>query len=208
MIFKIKKYLSILPYVCIIIFGIYIYGLYTDNKSLKSQLSISKSNEKAFLMESSKLNKEIRVFKYNIEQLNYYNDSILIEMNNVRKELKIKDNELLRLSYLLTESSKKDTVIFRDTIFNDPKLSIDTVLGDKWYQLKLGLKYPNIITTEPSFISEKYIIVNTKKETIDPPKKFFLLRWFQKKHRVVEVNIVEKSPYSKTKEQKFIEIIK
>lgn len=208
MIFKIKKYLSILPYICIIIFGIYIYGLYTDNKSLKSQLSISKSNEKAFLMESSKLNKEIRVFKYSIEQLNYYNDSILIEMNNVRKELKIKDNELLRLSYLLTESSKKDTVIFRDTIFNDPKLSIDTVLGDKWYQLKLGLKYPNIITTEPSFISEKYIIVNTKKETIDPPKKFFLLRWFQKKHRVVEVNIMEKSPYSKTKEQKFIEIIK
>ena len=31
------------------------------------------------------------VFKFTIEQLNYYNDFILQKMNNVRKELKIKD---------------------------------------------------------------------------------------------------------------------
>ena len=31
------------------------------------------------------------VFKFTIEQPNYYNDYILQKMNNVRKELKIKD---------------------------------------------------------------------------------------------------------------------
>ena len=31
------------------------------------------------------------VFKFTVEQLNYYNDSILKKMNEVRKELKIKD---------------------------------------------------------------------------------------------------------------------
>ena len=30
-------------------------------------------------------------FKFTVEQLNYYNDSILQKMNDVRKELKIKD---------------------------------------------------------------------------------------------------------------------
>lgn len=48
----------------------------------------------------------------------------------------------------------------------------------------------------------------SKKETIDPPKKFFLCRWFQKKQTILEVKIVEKSPYIEQKESRFIEIIK
>ena len=54
-------------------------------------MSISVSNEKAFIAENSSLKNENRVFKFTVEQLNYYNDSILQKMNEVRKELKIKD---------------------------------------------------------------------------------------------------------------------
>ena len=121
--------------------------------------------------------------------------------------MKIKDRDLKQVQYLLSEAKKKDTVNFRDTIFRDKNLQLDTLLGDKWYQLKLGLKYPNIIITEPKFTSEKYIICNYKVETIETPKKCFILRWFQRKHKVVEVNIVEKNPYIINKQQKFIEII-
>ena len=112
------------------------------------------------------------------------------------------------MQYLLSEAQKIDTIIFKDTIFTNPLINIDTLLINDWYQMDLKLKYPNVIITEPKFISEKYIIVNYKKETIDPPKKCAIARWFQKKHKVVEVNIVEKSPYIKNKQQKFIEIIK
>ena len=49
------------------------------------------SNQKAFIAENSSLKEENRVFKFTVEQLNYYNDSILQKMNEVRKELKIKD---------------------------------------------------------------------------------------------------------------------
>ena len=73
--------------------------------------------------------------------------------------------------------------------------------------MKLGLKYPSTITTGPKFVSEKYIMVDYKKETINPPKKCWLLRLFQKKHKVVEVNIVEKNPYIENKQQRFIEIV-
>ena len=49
------------------------------------------SNQKAFIAENSSLKEENRVFKFTVEQLNYYNDSILQKMNEIRKKLKIKD---------------------------------------------------------------------------------------------------------------------
>ena len=184
------------------------YTLYNRNQDLKEEISVSMSNQKAFITENSSLKEENRAFKFTVEQLNYYNDSILEKMNEVRKELKIRDDDLKQMQYLLSKATKKDTIIFRDTLFKEPTLDIDTLIGDKWYNIRLGLKYPNLITTNPTFISEKYIIVNKKKETINPPKKFFLFRWFQRKHRVMEVNVVEKNPYIKESNNRFIEFYK
>lgn len=185
--------------------GIYIWN---ERQDLKKEVCTLRNNQKAFIAENSFLKNESRAFKFTIEQLNYYNDSILQKMNNVRKELKIKDKNIKQLQYLLSVSTKKDTVLFTDTIFKDKSLALDTVIGDKWYNIRLGLKYPNLIYTEPTFTSEKYIIVNKKKETVNPPKKFFLFRWFQKKHTILEVNMVERNPYIENKNNRFIEIIK
>lgn len=203
----VKKYIRIGIVILVSLLSISVYTLYTNNQSLKEELSISVSNEKAFITENSSLKEENRVFKFTVEQLNYYNDSILQKMNNIRKELKIKDKNLKQLQYLLSVSTKKDTVLFTDTIFRDKSLALDTIIGDKWYNIKLGLKYPFYIYTEPTFTSEKYIIVNKKKETVNPPKKFFLFRWFQRKHWVMEVHIKEKNPYIKETNNKFVEII-
>ena len=184
--------------------GIYIWN---ERQDLKKEVCTLRNNQKAFIAENSSLKDESRAFKFTIEQLNYYNDSILQKMNDARKELKIKDKNIKQLQYLLSVSTKKDTVLFTDTIFRDKSLALDTIIGDKWYNIRLGLKYPNLIYTEPTFTSEKYIIVNKKKETINPPKKFFLFRWFQKKHWVMEVHIKEKNPYIKETNNKFVEII-
>jgi len=204
----VTKYIRIIVSALLVSLAIGSYILYNKNQSLKEELSISISNEKAFIAENSSLKEENRVFKFTVEQLNYYNDSILQKMNDVRKELKIKDDNLKQMQYLLSEATKKDTIVFRDTLFREPTLDIDTLVGDKWYQMRLGLKYPSTITTDPKFVSEKYIMVDYKKETINPPKKCWLLRLFQKKHKVVEVNVVEKNPYIENKQQRFIEIVK
>lgn len=204
----VTKYIRIIVSALLVSLAIGSYVLYNKNQSLKEELSISISNEKAFIAENSSLKEENRVFKFTVEQLNYYNDSILQKMNDVRKELKIKDDNLKQMQYLLSEATKKDTIVFRDTLFREPTLDIDTLVGDKWYQMRLGLKYPSTITTDPKFVSEKYIMVDYKKETINPPKKCWLLRLFQKKHKVVEVNVVEKNPYIENKQQRFIEIVK
>ena len=203
----VKKYIRIGVIVLTSLLAVSTYTLYNRNQDLEEEISVSMSNQKAFIAENSSLKEENRVFKFTVEQLNYYNDSILQKMNEVRKELKIKDKDLKQMQYLLSEATKKDTIVFRDTLFKEPTLNVDTLIGDKWYNIRLGLKYPNLITTNPTFISEKYIIVNKKKETINPPKKFFLFRWFQRKHWVMEVNIKEKNPYIKEVNNKFVEII-
>ena len=202
------KYLKLGLLILVIGLCLSVCSLYSINQNLKEELDNTVLNQKAFISENSILRKENIAFKFTVEQLTYYNDSLLERMNAIRKELNIKDNDLKQMQYLLSEASKRDTLIFRDTLFLDPKLDLDTILGDNWYTMKLGLKYPNIITTNPSFIEEQFIIVNYKKETVNPPKKCWLGRLFQKKHKIVEVNIVEKNPYIKTKHQRFIEIIK
>lgn len=204
----VSKYIKIIIATLIVSLSIGSYILYTKNQRLQEELAVSVSNEKAFITENSSLKNENRVFKFTVEQLNYYNDSILQKMNDVRKELKIKDDNLKQMQYLLSEATKKDTIVFRDTLFREPTLNIDTLIGDKWYQMRLGLKYPSTITTDPKFVSEKYIMVDYKKETINPPKKCWLLRLFQKKHTILEVNVIEKNPYIENKNSKFIEVIK
>ena len=203
----VTKYIRIIVSALLVSLAIGSYVLYNKNQSLKEELSISRSNEKAFIAENSSLKNENRVFKFTVEQLNYYNDSILEKMNEVRKELDIKDKDLKQMQYLLSEAQRKDSIVFRDTLFKEPALNLDTIIGDKWYQMKLGLRYPSTIITEPKFTSEKYIVTSIKKETINPPKKCWLLRLFQKKHKVLEVEVVEKCPYVENKQQRFVEII-
>ena len=203
----VKRYIRIGIVILMSLLTVSTYTLYNRNQDLKEEISVSMTNQKAFITENTSLKEENRAFKFTVEQLNYYNDSILQKMNDVRKELKIRDNNLKQMQYLLSLSTKKDTVLFTDTIFKDKGLALDTIIGDKWYNIRLGLKYPNLIYTKPTFTSEKYIIVNKKRETVNPPKKFFLFRWFQRKHWVMEVHIKEKNPYIKETNNKFVEII-
>ena len=202
-----KRYIQIIAVILISVLGVTTYIQYEKVKSLNIELSISKSNEKAFIEENNELKDRNLAFKFTIDQINYLNDSLITKMNEVRKELKIKDKDLKQMQYLLSTAQKTDTIVFRDTLFRDRNLQIDTLLGDGWYNIKLGLSYPNLITTTPTFKSEKYIVTSTRKETIKPPKKCAIARWFQKKHKVVEVIIHEKNPYITNKETRFIEIV-
>ena len=130
-------------------------------------------------------------------------------MDKTRKELKVKDKNVETLQYVYTTLTKTDTIVFKgDTIFKEPSFSMDTIIGDKWYHCKVGLDYPSSITLSPEFASEKHIVVHTKKETVNPPKKFWLFRLFQKKHKVLHVDVVEKNPYVEDAEFKYVEIIK
>lgn len=149
-----------------------------------------------------------RAFKLTIDQLQYFNDSIIRELNETRESLKIKDSKLKSLQYISSTFTKYDTLLIKDTLFKDPLVQVDTVLSDEWYFVRIGLKYPSTVTVNPMFKSVKHVIVSSRRETVNPPKKFFLFRWFQKKHTVLNIDVVEKNPYIKEQNNRYIEIIK
>lgn len=182
---------------------------------VKSKLSADKKwkeaveNAKAYSELFSNSENKNRVFKLTIDQLKNSNDSIFKQLNEARKELKVKDSKLKTLQYVSSSFSKVDTITLKgDTIFKDSHIDIDTLLSDDWYSVKLGLKYPSTVTVEPTFKSIKYIVVSAKKETVNPPKRFFLFRWFQKKQIRLNVDVVEKNPYVQNQDNRFVEIVR
>nr|DAW71730.1 MAG TPA: hypothetical protein [Crassvirales sp.] len=181
--------------------------LYTENLRLNHEYKIAAENIKAYDAQLSGLEGDNRVLKLTVEQLNYFNDSIIKKMKVVQKELGIKDKRLQQLQYEVSHAQRTDTIILKDTLFRDPQLRLDTIVGDKWFKTNLHLEFPSTIALKPEIELERYTFINGKRETVNPPKKFFLFRWFQKKHTVVEVNVREMNPYVKNKTQRFIQII-
>ena len=193
----------------LIVFIVFISDMFASSKkirALESKLEISTTNESILLNQFDSLNSYNKELQLNIEQLKYSNNITLDKLNKVRKELNIKDKELQKLQYQLSISNKTDTVVYRDTIFKEG-IKLDTLIKDDWYSLNLDLEYPSTIIVNPKFKSEKYVVTSLKKEIKGTPKKCWLGRIFQKKHNVVRVEVVEKSPYIETKEQVFINII-
>ena len=207
MINKIKQiwqYIVIGAFIALITIIVILYNSYQNSQE---SLKESRNNEKAYQIENLNLKDDSRMFMFHIEQLSYYNDSITEKLNAERKNLKIKDKQIVQLQYMLSKVQKVDTITLVDTIFA-PTVDLDTTIGDKWYSLNLKLKYPSSIIVAPTFTSEKMVFMYLKKETINPPKKTWFGRLFQKKHKVMEVKVVESSPYIENKQSRFIEIVK
>ena len=199
-----KKYLIITIIILLAIIG----AMWQQVKYANQKWETAEANVKAYANLANTAQGKNAALQLTVDQLGYFKDSVLQELNNTRKELKIKDKNLKALQAVSSSFTKKDTITLRDTLFKDPSIAIDTIIGDKWYNVRLGLKYPSMVAVEPYFKSEKHIIVSSKKETVNPPKKFFLLRWFQRKHYVIHIEVKEKNPYVENESSKYVEVIK
>lgn len=173
---------------------------------LHKQLDNSINNEKAYAIENSKLIERNRVFKLSIDQLDYYNDSLLVEMKKIANENNIKDKKIKMLQYQLEHFIKRDTILVRDTIFRESDFILDTCITDEWNKSCIHLAYPNIIALSNEYKNDKYVILNSHKELIKP-RKWFLPKLFTRKHIIVEILVVDKNPYVTTSKQRYVEII-
>lgn len=203
-----KRYTCFIGVILLVVTMIALYFTLKSKKETEKRWKEAIANVKSYdnLVNGSKNNNI--AFLLTIDQLKYSNDSIFQELNEVRRELKIKDSKLKSLQYISSNFTKSDTIILKDTVFKDERIDIDTLLSDEWYSINVGLRYPSSITVTPKFKSEKTVIVSAKKETVNPPKRFFLFRWFQKKHIVLHVNVIEKNPYIEDQDNRYVEIIK
>ena len=203
----IRKYIYTIA--AVVILGILSSSIYNYKKAMsyKSLYEVAASNIKAYNSELDNNHSQSIVFQETIDNLSQDKDSLLHELLEVKKSKNIKDKNLQSMSYQTSKATRTDTINTRDTIFLD-KVSVDTTITDKWYSMNLLLKYPTTIVVTPTFNSERYVLISTKRETINKPSKVFFIRWFQKKHTVINVDVEEKNPYINIEKQKFIKIIK
>lgn len=202
-----KKYIYISLAIGLVILFTALFKTYSDLQKYKELYNRELLNVEAYDRLHSNMEEEIREFKMTIDELRTSKDSINQKLLKTVDSLKIKGKNVQYLQYNTSIIQKTDTIVMQDTIFKQP-VDIDTVVGDSWYKMKLGLKYPSTIVTEPSFKSEKQVIISTKKEYDKKPSKIFFIRWFQKKHLVTQVDVIESNPYIDNKENRFIKIVK
>ena len=203
---KIKLIIGLIIVAIIVGLGTTVVVMNNRIDKLNTEVAEATTNIKACELENSALKDNTIEFQYTIEQLNHSKDSLNQKINKLRKDLKIKDKDIQKLQYVLSENQKKDSIIVHDTLFIE-KVKIDTTLSDDWSKLHLQLEFPNKIVTEYSFKNESLVTTYLKKETIKPPHKCIFVRWFQKKHKMIYVEVNEQNPYCEIKEQKFINII-
>lgn len=179
-----------------------------EYKEVKSKYLNAAETIKAYdaQLDSSKASN--KVYKLTIDQLEHSMDSVFKESKKIREQLKIKKKNVQSVQYISSAIHKTDTLVMRDTILQPTIHNVDTTLGNDWYRLNLKMRYPDTVIITPNFKSSQYIIAHVKKETIDPPKKWWWQRLFQKKHRVLNVEVVERNPYIDVKTNKYVEVIK
>lgn len=196
-------------FVCAIIaLAVALLAEYQQVRYANERWETAMSNVKAYDAELSTTGEKNAALQLTVSQLEYFKDSVIRALNDTRKQLKIKDRNLKSLQQVKSTFTKADTILLTDTIFREKALALDTLVSDEWYSLRLGLRYPSMIAVRPEFRSVKHIIVSSRKETVNPPKKFFLLRWFQRRHMVLRVDVVEKNPYVYGESSKYVEIIR
>lgn len=204
---KLKNYIiGILIFLCTLSFSFGAFQ-YKQLESSRAELSYIYTNYKAYEVLYTQSEDNNKVFQLTIDQLNYSKDSLVQKLNEVRKENKILNNKVKALAYLESQAHISDTVFIREQVFKE-NIQVDTSLSNQWYSVNLHLAYPNKVGFDIKVNSEKYLIVSSKKETVLPPRKCWLGRLFQKKHTILEVDIVENNPYIENGQQRFIEVIK
>lgn len=206
---EIKKYIGLIMLAAIVVEAFFLKQSLNKERQMENNWKTAQANVKAYdeLLSDSK-QKNI-AFQLTTDQLTNAKDSVIKELEETRKQLKIKSKNVKSEQHIVSSFSRVDTIQLKgDTIFKDRELAVDTVIGDNWYNAKVSMKYPSTVIVNPSFKSEKNIIVSTKRETVNPPKKLWILRLFQKKHTVLKVDVVEKNPYVSNEESRYVEIVK
>ena len=144
---------------------------YVTINRLNNELLVSMNNNKAYEAERDSLRNNAVQFQFTVDQLNHSKDSLINKINDMRKQVKVKDKQISELQYFASMNSKRDTIIVKkDTIFQIG-VALDTLLGDDWSQLAIRAEYPNFLDVDYSFKNETLVIMHNSRVTVDPPKK-------------------------------------
>lgn len=181
---------------------------------LRTQLEVSRTNEKA-------LNKGVELWKdrYGREHTNsiMFSNSITqlkseqdVTNKRILEVLSLQDKELKKLKQIGYIKTKVDTILTKTVDLQLPDTLID--LSDPPHLKNIIYLSPKSISSQIELENETVLKVDARREPIAPRKNTFFGRLIQNifadKHIVTEVDVLNTNPYLKTKEQRFINIVK
>ena len=144
-----------------------------------------------------------RTLQLTIEELNHSNDSLLLQLKQTQKELKIKDKNLTDASVINTEIKdsvktviKKEAIDFKEELKLNPLTTIIVSRKDSILTAKIDIKNQQTI-----FVTENKEYKNTYKN--------WLVRFFHfdfKKIHIKNYQIVNSNPLIKVTDTRVIEI--
>lgn len=188
----------------ILVLGIVCIAQFRTNQNLRHEYAVAETNIKSLLNDKDK---EIIELQFSMDVLRNTTDSTIQNLLKQKDKLSIKNKELQTMISLASQFHVQDTILICDTIFKAPDFILDTCVNDDWRSTCINLKYPNQIYVDATMRSQKDVFVTAKRETINPPKKCFFLRWFQKKHTVTRITINEENPYITSQENIYIRVL-
>jgi len=181
-----------------------IFYLHTQNVKLQTKVDNTTQNIKS-------INFGTKVFKNDsgqwqatsieqnktIAQLKQDKDSINLVNLKLAKQLKLKPKEI-------TEIGQVDTKLIHDTstIFIPHKDTTYDFSVKPYVTNKVKIKGDSI-SNDLQVSNDQSLVWHTKRETIDPPKSFFLLRWFQKRQTITYIDIINSNKLIRTTQQSF-----
>lgn len=204
---KIKPYLYGAVVIAIISLSASTYHLYNKSIRLDKELGSEINNRRQYEAISNGLENDNRSLQLHISDLRHSNDSLIKSLDETRKSLRIKENDL--------KWAVSQQTVIRDTITEYLPIEVaDTV--DFTTVLK-----PNDLTTftivrdnlEITCIPEIYngqsLFIYSKKEYRHPDKNFFqrLFTFDWKKDKINRYEILNSNPIIQTTETRVIEII-
>lgn len=163
------------------------------------------NNIRAYEEIASNAQNNSRVLQLTIDELNHSKDSLIQQVNKVKKELKIKDKNLTDASVINTEINDSVKTVIKEKLidFNEElKLNDLTTI--------IVSRKDSILTAKIDIKNQQIIFVEDKKEY----KRFYknwLLRFFHfdfKKVRIKNYQIVNSNPLIKVTDTRIIELPK
>jgi len=101
-----------------------------------------------------------------------------------------------------------ETSIKHDTLIKYKLLLGCHDLSNKNITQSVCINKDSTISSDVSIDPRFDLFWTNNRETINPPRKFFLWRWFQKKQDVISVEVISDNPIVKIKKQTFVKTIK
>lgn len=163
------------------------------------------NNIRAYEEIASNAQDNSRVLQLTIDELNHSKDSLIQQVNKVKKELKIKDKNLTDASVINTQINDSVKTVIKEKLidFNEElKLNDLTTI--------IVSRKDSILTAKIDIKNQQIIFVEDKKEY----KRFYknwLLRFFHfdfKKVRIKNYQIVNSNPLIKVTDTRIIELPK